>query len=70
MPDNQVLVTKGIDEDDGSPTIKVSTRLAGVDPCATYGFTDRQKADEAFDAFGEDDATMFLTGIAQLLDNQ
>lgn len=69
MPDHQVLVTKGID-DDGSPVIKVSTRVAGVDPCATFGFADKEAVDNAFDGFGQEDATMFLNGVAQMLGNQ
>lgn len=69
LPDHQVLVTKGLD-DDGDYTLNVTTRFPGVDPSIKVGYATDEAATEAFNDFNEDGAKAFIDHITEIMGGQ
>lgn len=67
LPNEQVVIMKGYDEEDGF-TVEVHTEVGGMGVSAKLGFEDNEvNRDKAFDTYSDEKALEFHTSMTKLL---
>ncbi len=63
--DDQILVTKDLDEETDQPTLVVSIDVDFVRPEVILNYKDEEARDKAFEAYNEKDAEAFRKSILE-----